>query len=96
MTATPKETKYVSNTVYFGDPVYTYSLKQGIELPMALAQVYDRAFRQIERRQGSPMRSRRLTRATGRLRIATPLSSSSSAICGCSQGFTLCGVTRTY
>ena len=31
MTATPKETKYVSNLTYFGDPVYTYSLKQGIE-----------------------------------------------------------------
>lgn len=30
MTATPKETKYVSNITYFGDPVYTYSLKQGI------------------------------------------------------------------
>ncbi len=31
MTATPKETKYVSNISYFGDPVYTYSLKEGIE-----------------------------------------------------------------
>jgi len=31
MTATPKETSYVSNISYFGDPVYTYSLKQGIE-----------------------------------------------------------------
>jgi len=31
MTATPKETKYVSNMSYFGEPVYTYSLKQGIE-----------------------------------------------------------------
>ena len=31
MTATPKETSYVSNITYFGDPVYTYSLKQGIE-----------------------------------------------------------------
>ncbi len=30
MTATPKETKYVSNLTYFGDPIYTYSLKQGI------------------------------------------------------------------
>ena len=30
LTATPKETKYVSNMHYFGDPVYTYSLKQGI------------------------------------------------------------------
>ena len=30
LTATPKETKYVSNIHYFGDPVYTYSLKQGI------------------------------------------------------------------
>ena len=30
LTATPKETKYVSNIAYFGDPVYTYSLKQGI------------------------------------------------------------------
>jgi type I restriction enzyme R subunit len=30
MTATPKETKYVSNINYFGDPIYTYSLKQGI------------------------------------------------------------------
>ena len=31
MTATPKETSYVSNIDYFGDPVYTYSLKQGID-----------------------------------------------------------------
>jgi len=31
LTATPKETKYISNITYFGDPVYTYSLKQGIE-----------------------------------------------------------------
>jgi len=31
MTATPKETKEVSNITYFGDPVYTYSLKQGID-----------------------------------------------------------------
>src|SRR5882757_4274653 len=30
LTATPKETKYVSNIGYFGDPVFTYSLKQGI------------------------------------------------------------------
>jgi type I restriction enzyme R subunit len=31
MTATPKETKDVSNMAYFGEPVYTYSLKQGID-----------------------------------------------------------------
>ncbi len=30
LTATPKETQYVSNTDYFGSPVFTYSLKQGI------------------------------------------------------------------
>ena len=30
LTATPKETEYVSNAAYFGDPVYTYSLKEGI------------------------------------------------------------------
>jgi len=30
LTATPKETKYVSNITYFHEPVYTYSLKQGI------------------------------------------------------------------
>ncbi|MBA3638096.1 MAG: DEAD/DEAH box helicase family protein [Acidobacteria bacterium] len=30
MTATPKETSYVSNIHYFGTPVYSYSLKQGI------------------------------------------------------------------
>ena len=30
LTATPKETKDVSNIEYFGDPVYTYSLRQGI------------------------------------------------------------------
>ena len=28
MTATPKETKYTSNISYFGDPIYTYSLKR--------------------------------------------------------------------
>ncbi len=31
LTATPKESKETSNTGYFGDPVYTYSLKQGID-----------------------------------------------------------------
>lgn len=31
MTATPKETKYISNINYFGDPIYTYSLKEGVE-----------------------------------------------------------------
>lgn len=31
MTATPKETKYISNLHYFGEPVYSYSLKEGIE-----------------------------------------------------------------
>lgn len=30
LTATPKETKEVSNTEYFGEPIYTYSLRQGI------------------------------------------------------------------
>ena len=30
LTATPKETKDISNIAYFGEPVYTYSLKQGI------------------------------------------------------------------
>ncbi len=31
LTATPKETKYVSSSHYFGDPIYTYSLKDGID-----------------------------------------------------------------
>ncbi|HCF93934.1 MAG TPA: restriction endonuclease, partial [Verrucomicrobia bacterium] len=31
LTATPKETKEVSNIDYFGDPIYTYSLRQGID-----------------------------------------------------------------
>ncbi|EHP9687446.1 DEAD/DEAH box helicase family protein, partial [Escherichia coli] len=31
LTATPKETHEVSSTNYFGDPVYVYSLKEGIE-----------------------------------------------------------------
>lgn len=31
MTATPKETKYISNIDYFGKPIYTYSLREGIE-----------------------------------------------------------------
>ncbi len=31
MTATPKETRYVSNISYFGEPIYSYSLKEGIE-----------------------------------------------------------------
>ena len=30
LTATPKETKYVSNIAYFGEPVFSYSLKEGI------------------------------------------------------------------
>lgn len=31
MTATPKETRYQSNITYFGEPLYTYSLREGIE-----------------------------------------------------------------
>ena len=31
LTATPKETREVSNILYFGEPVYTYSLRQGID-----------------------------------------------------------------
>lgn len=31
LTATPKETKYISNIDYFGAPIYTYSLREGIE-----------------------------------------------------------------
>jgi type I restriction enzyme R subunit len=31
LTATPRETKEISNIAYFGDPLYTYTLKQGIE-----------------------------------------------------------------
>ena len=31
LTATPRETKTISNTEYFGDPIYTYSLRQGIQ-----------------------------------------------------------------
>ncbi len=31
LTATPRETKEISNTDYFGPPIYTYSLRQGIE-----------------------------------------------------------------
>lgn len=31
MTATPKETKYQSNITYFSEPLYTYSLKEGID-----------------------------------------------------------------
>ena len=31
LTATPRETETISNTEYFGEPVYTYSLRQGIE-----------------------------------------------------------------
>lgn len=31
LTATPRETKDISNIHYFGEPIYTYSLKQGIE-----------------------------------------------------------------
>lgn len=31
MTATPKENKYISNIDYFGDPLYSYSLREGIE-----------------------------------------------------------------
>ena len=31
LTATPRETKEISNSEYFGDPLYTYSLKQGID-----------------------------------------------------------------
>ncbi len=31
LTATPRETKEISNIQYFGEPIYTYTLKQGIE-----------------------------------------------------------------
>ena len=44
MTATPKETRDVSNIEYFGEPIYTYSLRQGIEDGF-LAPVQGRAHR---------------------------------------------------
>ncbi|MBQ7645171.1 MAG: DEAD/DEAH box helicase family protein, partial [Spirochaetales bacterium] len=31
MTATPKETRYISNIDYFGEPIYSYSLREGID-----------------------------------------------------------------
>jgi len=31
LTATPKETQYVSSSTYFGEPIYTYTLKEGIQ-----------------------------------------------------------------
>ncbi len=40
LTATPKETKDVSNIDYFGPPIYTYSLKQGIEFGLLLGVIY--------------------------------------------------------
>ena len=61
MTATPKETKYVSNIHYFGDPVYTYSLKQGIGdgflAPYKVVKVHiDRGRRGLAAREGQARR----------------------------------------
>ena len=50
MTATPKETEYVSNIHYFGEPIYTYSLKQGISDGLSSA---------LQGHQGSPGHRRR-------------------------------------
>ena len=43
LTATPKETEYVSNIQYFGPPVYTYSLKQGIRISPYRQTILNRA-----------------------------------------------------
>jgi type I restriction enzyme R subunit len=85
LTATPKETKYVSNIHYFGKPVYTYSLKQGIEdgflAPYKVINVHinlDVEGYRLERvrQTGTTMRSR--TASTTR-RISTARSLSTTA-----------------
>ncbi len=63
LTATPKETEYVSNIDYFGEPVYTYSLKQGISdgflAPYKVVKVHiDRRRRRLPPGEG-PARPRR-------------------------------------
>ena len=58
LTATPKETEYDSNTEYFGEPVFTYSLRQGISdgflAPYKVIKVHiDRTWKAIGRRRAS-------------------------------------------
>ena len=53
LTATPKETKYASNIAYFGEPVFSYTLKQGICFADRLNRVRCRAAYGIEAHQFS-------------------------------------------
>ena len=77
MTATPKETKYISNIAYFGDPVYSYSLKQGIRdgflAPHKVVKVHiDRDVGGTGRRRASSTaRARRSRTASTTPRIST-------------------------
>lgn len=66
MTATPKETRYISNISYFGDPVYTYSLKEGIEdgflAPFKVINIHDGYQRRLAAVQGAARHLRRRNR----------------------------------
>ena len=64
LTATPKETKYVSNISYFGEPVFSYSLKQGISdgflAPYKVVKVHiDRGHRGLSPGEGAARPRRR-------------------------------------
>ena len=71
LTATPKETKYVSNIAYFGEPVYSYSLKQGIRdgfLAPCLRMSGGRGYSELRRWHGT--RQVRASSTTSRMKKA--------------------------
>ena len=65
LTATPKETDSVSNSEYFGDPVFTYTLKQGIEDGFLAPYQVIRVSLDIDRKAGV-RKTKRQTRGTSR------------------------------
>ena len=85
LTATPKETKYASNIAYFGEPVFTYSLKQGVRdgflAPYKMVKVHiDRDVQGYgPRRASSTGTARRSRTASTTPRISTGRWSSTTA-----------------
>ena len=70
LTATPKETQYVSNIAYFGEPVFSYSLKQGISdgflAPYKVIKAHiDRDVEGYRPERGQPFRRSRVRRRAG-------------------------------
>ena len=66
MTATPKETKYVSNIDYFGEPVYTYSLSRASRTASSRPTRWSASTSTTTWSAGGPRRARRRRRRADR------------------------------